>query len=371
MGDGERIGLTLWDSDGLDKMVVDLQLREMLSFLESKFEETFNEENKVVRSPGVRDTHIHCVFLVLDPLRLDANLAKAQKAPEAVNGRFSSVNKSYLYPPSPGANAAAILEEDLDLQVLRTLQGKTTVIPIISKADTLTTSHMADLKGLVYNHLKQAGVETLEALEQDADDSGESDEEGAAKVPKHKKHNSKIFSEKDEDAFLNDDEPISHLDSDSSSAESGRDLRRASSSALGPDHAAANNGRAGDEPKAHPYLPLSILTPSAPSMPHAAGVGQVGRHFPWGTADPYNESHCDFVRLRDLVFKEWRGVLREASREIWYEAWRESRLNGGKRRGKAAATGNGAAGAHGAEKAVGAGRGQWPRDDEGVVGVAR
>ena len=38
--DGERIGLTLWDSEGLEKNVVDLQLREMSSFLESKFEET-------------------------------------------------------------------------------------------------------------------------------------------------------------------------------------------------------------------------------------------------------------------------------------------------------------------------------------------
>src|SRR6266487_3196980 len=61
--DGERVGLTLWDSEGLEKNIVDLQLREMSSFLESKFEETFTEEMKVVRAPGVRDTHIHCTFL--------------------------------------------------------------------------------------------------------------------------------------------------------------------------------------------------------------------------------------------------------------------------------------------------------------------
>jgi septin family protein len=67
--DGERIGLTLWDSKGLEKNVVDLQCRELAAFVESKFEETFAEEQKVMRTPGVKDTHIHCVFLMLDPVR--------------------------------------------------------------------------------------------------------------------------------------------------------------------------------------------------------------------------------------------------------------------------------------------------------------
>ncbi|KAL8873612.1 MAG: hypothetical protein Q9174_000937, partial [Haloplaca sp. 1 TL-2023] len=76
----ERIGVTLWDSPGLKRNVVDLQLREISSFVESKFEDTFTEENRVSRTPGFRDTHIHCVFLVLDPARLDANIASGKKA---------------------------------------------------------------------------------------------------------------------------------------------------------------------------------------------------------------------------------------------------------------------------------------------------
>lgn len=43
--EGERVGLTLWDSAGLEKSIVDLQLREMTTFIESKFEETFAEES--------------------------------------------------------------------------------------------------------------------------------------------------------------------------------------------------------------------------------------------------------------------------------------------------------------------------------------
>ena len=42
------------------------------------------------------------------------------------------------------------LDEDLDVDVIRTLQGKTTIIPVISKADTVTTAHMAYLKRKVF-----------------------------------------------------------------------------------------------------------------------------------------------------------------------------------------------------------------------------
>ena len=78
--DGERVGLTLWDSEGLEKNIIDLQLRDVQAFLEAKFEETLGEEIKVVRSPGVKDPHIHCVILLLDPLNLNQTLLAARKA---------------------------------------------------------------------------------------------------------------------------------------------------------------------------------------------------------------------------------------------------------------------------------------------------
>ena len=69
-----------------------------------------------------------------------------------------------------------------------------------------------------------------------------------------------------------------------------------------------------------PLIPMSILSPDIyePEI--------IGRQFPWGFADPYNEDHCDFLRLKDAVFGDWRAELREASRERWYEGWRTSRL---------------------------------------------
>jgi septin family protein len=146
--DSERVGLTLWDSAGLEKSIVDLQLREMTAFIESKFEETFAEEQKVMRSPGFRDTHIHCVFLVLDPLRLDANIDGAL----------------------PGEGG---LDDGVEVQVLRALWEKTVVIPVIAKADTLTTKHMAHLKRAVWKSIRDNSMNPLDALELEDDEEEE------------------------------------------------------------------------------------------------------------------------------------------------------------------------------------------------------
>lgn len=312
--DGERIGLTLWDSEGLDKSVVDLQLREMSSFVESKFEETFTEEMKVVRAPGVQDTHIHCAFLILDPARLDKNIAAAKaKAANGLNGANS--NGKY----SSGPRLIGGLDEDLDLSVLRTLQGKTTVVPLISKADTITTAHMTYLKKTVWDSLRKANIDPLEAL-------GLDDAEGDSQ------RDSDRLDEKDEDdqdsdnsAARNSPDALPRQSTENSSPRS-QSKRHSSSSIRQHKRQMSNDNLATSEET--PYLPLSILSPDI----YEPGV--IGRRFPWGFADPYNIEHCDFVKLKEAVFSEWRGELRESSRELWYEGWRTSRLKHREAKGK-------------------------------------
>lgn len=298
--DGERVGLTLWDSQGLEKNVVDLQLREMSSFLESKFEDTFGEEMKVIRSPGVRDTHIHCVFFLLDPSRLDTNINQAQQQ----NGTNSSSNAKYTTNP----RLTGVLDDDFELQILRTLQGKTTVVPVISKADTITTAHMDFLKRAVWDSLKRAGLEPLEAL------------------------NFEEESEDGEDAFS---DRLDERDEDEAAAQNGENgepttddsdtVPEAASPTKRSKHRSTSSIQgAVDISGELPHLPMSILSPDSYSL---GGDGPIGRKFPWGFADPYNPEHCDYVKLKENVFGEWRADLREASREVWYERWRTSRLN--------------------------------------------
>ena len=312
--DGERVGMTLWDSQGLEKNVVDLQLREMSIFIENKFEDTFSEEMKVVRAPGVRDTHIHCVFLILDPVRLDANIQAAQQQ--------TSLDKIARKVGTP-ARIVGALDEDFDLQVIRTLHGKTSVVPVISKADTITTAHMAFLKKMVHDSLKKTGLDPLEALSF-ADE--ESDEEDIGIIDK--------FDEREED------EEIARNTTESPDSEDGRPSPHTSDSDTVPldqptptlphhnsqRHKRGESDGISDEGAVDaPYLPYSILSPDSYSL--ESGDGPVGRKFPWGFADPHNPEHCDFVKLKEMCFGEWRAELREASKEIWYERWRTSRLD--------------------------------------------
>lgn len=271
--DGERIGLTLWDSAGLEKNLIDLQIRQTVAFLESKFEETFTEETKVVRAPGVRDTHIHCVFLLLDPARLTPN--------------------NHYHGKSGSKEDVGGLDNDLDIAVLKALQGKTVVIPVVSKADNCTLAHMESLKKLVRKGLSRAGVDPLDALDLEIP---ETDSTG--------KGNRGSLAEVDEED--NDDLPAAHNSISS---------------------AGSDNGRHEEDEGNLSLLPLSVISPDSyePGEP-------VGRKFPWGFADPYDEGHCDFVKLKEAVFVDWRGDLREKSRDVWYENWRSDRLGASRKK---------------------------------------
>ncbi len=299
--------MTLWDSEGLEKNVVDLQLREMSTFLEGKFEETFAEEMKVVRSPGVQDTHIHAAFLILDPARLDRNIAAARALPGVTHGGKHGIDLGHI---------VGGLDEDLDLQVMRTLQGKTTVIPVISKADTVTTAHMTFLKKTVWASLKKANFDPLEALGFDEEvesnssriDEGDELETGEAVVES------------------NGDEEKEKKDANTEEQGDGKNIEEAEDRSPTVSKRRSNTSTrqskisTEDNSDELPFLPMSIISPDLYEP------GAIDRKFPWGTANPYDPDHCDFTRLRDAVFTEWRSELREASREQWYEGWRTSRL---------------------------------------------
>ncbi len=316
--ESERIGVTLWDSEGLKANVVDIQIQKIASFIESKFEDTFNEENQVARPPGFKDSHIHCVFLVLDPVRLDANLAASQKVSE-INGVRARANSFAKGRPEPSPSG---LDENLDVNVIRGLKGKTTVIPVIAKADTITSAHMSHLKRAVWDSLKKSGLETLEAISQEDEDGSDSSSEYGETNGLDERDEDRANVGKENDKF-----PVSsvlHSDSDSSSTFSASDFDLAKPgkpSKLNPTRTPSSPTVPLSAPAGPPVLPLSIISPD----PYEPEV--IGRKFPWGFADPMNAEHCDFVKLKNTVFTEWRGDLREASRELWYEGWRTSRLN--------------------------------------------
>lgn len=297
---------------------MDIQIQDMASFIESKFEDTFNEESKVARAPGFRDSHIHCVFLILDPVRLDANLAVSQRASQ-INGVKAKANSFAKGHPEPLASG---LDENLDLNVLRGLKGKTTVVPVIAKADTITSAHMAHLKRAVWESLKKNGLETLESLNQEDDDDSDSGSEIRETNGLDERDEDAVNAEKEEDKFSVTSVLDSPSDSSSTFSASDFDLAQPGKPPKNSPVRTPSSPKLPSSVSAEPpALPLSIISPD----PYEPDL--VGRRFPWGFADPLNAEHCDFVKLKETVFTEWRGDLREASRELWYEGWRTSRLN--------------------------------------------
>ncbi|KAF1735672.1 Septin-14 [Beauveria bassiana] len=292
--DGESIGLTIWDSEGLEKNVVDLQLREMSAFIESKFDQTFAEEMKVVRSPGVQDTHIHAVFLMLDPAHIDRNIANARKMqmqPDDNQNGFRSSN----------TKVTGALDYDMGLQVLRSLHRKTTVIPVVGKADTIPTKHMNVLKRAVWDSIRLNNLDPLETL-------GLEDEF------------SSVINEEDEDIEADSDTLPQDMSGDSDTPPGLSPVKRSPGKRVSSQTMIRHKASQENKEEELPFLPLSTISPDLyePSV--------VGRQFPWGFADPYNETHCDFQRLKEAVFSEWRNDLREASKEQWYEGWRTNKL---------------------------------------------
>ncbi|PKY07846.1 septin [Aspergillus campestris IBT 28561] len=291
--DGERVGLTLWDSEGFERDLVDIQLSGVTAFLENKFEETLKEEMKVIRSPGARDTHIHCTFLILDPVRLDANIAAAERASRGT-------------PKASDKPVTGILDQSLDLQILRKMLGKTTIVPVISKADTITEAHMTYLRKAVWASLKEANIDPLEVLSLD----------------EQEEYTSSESADEEEDEETEDQE--GHAKGETTDNADDKESKPAPTPGS-PSSRSASSRKSSASQAAAQRLPFSTLSPDSYSL--NAGDGPVGRKFPWGFADPYNPEHCDFLRLRDSVFSDWRSELREASRVIWYERWRTSRLN--------------------------------------------
>jgi len=283
--------LTIYDSPGLEKSIVDLQLQETTAFIESRFEETFVEEQKVSRSAGSRDTHIHCVLLLLDPIRLQSNLNNVLASSDSTNLKAS------------GSTLNGILDSALDIDVLRALNSLTTVVPLISKADTVTVPQMDALKRAVWKGLKELGVSAMSLLDFDNFDG-----------------NSSTSSEDDSDDEV-DDHSSNTEDHNNSDGEA-QTKPGAIGVAIGTPVLTSTKAKlviANPESEL-PELPMSIISPDV----YEADL--VGRRFAWGFADPNNSAHCDFLQVKECVFSDWRDDLRDASRARCYEKWRTTRL---------------------------------------------
>lgn len=182
---------------------------------------------------------------------------------------------------------------------------------------------MAYLKRTVWDSLKRSKLDPLEALDLDDSESDdlvdpdtEGDEIGVARELGPDTSRVDLTDSEDSDVSYNitTSRGVS-LALKTSNPTHVRSLSAASFKSNTVD------GHSNKSSTSEPTLPLSFISPDM------YDPGVIGRKFPWGLADPYNETHCDFVKLKENVFSEWRTELRTVSRHVYYEGWRTSRLN--------------------------------------------
>ncbi|RHZ81337.1 hypothetical protein Glove_121g66 [Diversispora epigaea] len=121
--EGEKISLTLVDSPGFvrdNELRLDVQVTEALRYIEAQFDHTLAEETKVKRNPKAQDSQIHACLYFID---------------NANNGLT-----------------------DKDIRILKRLTARVNVIPVVAKADLLTTSQLANLKQAIKSDLKEHNI---------------------------------------------------------------------------------------------------------------------------------------------------------------------------------------------------------------------
>lgn len=52
----------------------------------------------------------------------------------------------------------------------------------------------------------------------------------------------------------------------------------------------------------------------------------LGRLFPWGAAQTENLAHCDFLRIKELLFATHLEDFKTSTKEVLYENWRTEKL---------------------------------------------
>ncbi|CAG8478274.1 2015_t:CDS:2 [Paraglomus occultum] len=133
--EGEKISLTLVDTPGFVKdneLRLDVQVTEVLRYIEAQFDQTLAEETKVKRNPRAVDSQIHaCVYFI-----------------DNANNGLS----------------------DKDIRILKRITARVNVLPVVAKADLLTTTQLAKLKQAITNDLKTHQIPVFAFTAEDDED---------------------------------------------------------------------------------------------------------------------------------------------------------------------------------------------------------
>ncbi|KAF8324756.1 Septin-domain-containing protein [Cantharellus anzutake] len=316
----ERLILTLLDTPGFHHNELDLEraITTLVRMVGARYDETLNEESKVVRQSGKGDHHIHLCLYLISPTSLreygDSHL-KLDKA---------------------------------DITAVQRLSERVNVLPILTKADTMTDERMALVKAAVNRDLRAAGlpitllgstdVEPSDAMEIDLQEDAEYQDENEpvpAEPTPHvvrirptsayiKAKRRRTFSQRSRSrarAALTD-EDLELFGDSGTGLFTMNDLRNALPFAvMSPNKLPTALGSF-----LYKDAPDGGLFPPSYVEALSQNRGQFTRKYRWGPADVLDPQHCDYLALRHSILGVRMKMLKRTTREVLYEKYRTEQL---------------------------------------------
>lgn len=213
-----KLNLTVIDAPGFGENVdnTEVSWKPIVDEIDRRFDQYLEEETKVNRSTIV-DNRVHALLYFIEPT-------------------------GHSLKP-------------LDIEFMKQVHEKVNLIPVISRADTLTEKEVKRSKQFILEDIKNQGIHLFEPpiYDNDDDETISSTKEIVEKIP---------FAVVGSTNYIQTDD--------------GRMVR--------------------------------------------------GRSFPWGIIEVDNEEHCDFVKLRQLLIRNFMEELKETTGKNLYEKYREQKL---------------------------------------------
>uniref|UniRef100_A0A0B7A3J7 Septin-type G domain-containing protein n=1 Tax=Arion vulgaris TaxID=1028688 RepID=A0A0B7A3J7_9EUPU len=214
---GVRLKLTIVDTPGFNDAVnAENCHKTLLEYIDLQFKRYLEDESGLNRR-NIVDNRVHCC----------------------------------LYFISPYGHGL----RQIDIQAMKKLHSKVNIVPLIAKADILTTDELRRMKNRVLQEIDEQGIRIYEFPDCDSDE---------------------------DDDFKQQDKEL-----------------KAS-------------------------IPFAVV--GCNTVVEAGGKKIRGRAYPWGIVEVDNPSHCDFVRLRQMLISTHMQDLKDVTSDVHYENYRATHI---------------------------------------------
>ncbi|RPD62349.1 hypothetical protein L226DRAFT_458954 [Lentinus tigrinus ALCF2SS1-7] len=305
------LNLTLIDTPSLDfedDAAYQRALQDILRHVEARLGESLEDERKA----HTGDHLVHLCIYFLDPDHIVPPFVPAPPVPLVPRARTNSLSTHEHEPVilEPPVSSNPMLCRPIlpasDISAIRRLSARVNVLPVVARADTLTTERLTAVKMAIRRDLAEAGI-GFGIFDLD--------------IPLYAQLESKVLKTKSENGFMK------HLNGSNNSPPSTPitpTLLRLPFSLISPDIYSHSDGvtRAplSRHELVHQYTPSKHVTPKSQSTPKVV-PGKFVRNYRWGSLDVMDASHCEFLHLRGAIFHHME-TLQKYTREYLFEKFK-------------------------------------------------